>query len=228
MICLVTDRRRLVMASGKDPTTASNEAVDRLVELVAAAACAGVDLVQIRERDLQARELTALVRQCAEAIRSTKTRLVVNDRTDVAIAGGAHGVHLRSDSVEAAAVRSLLPSGATVGRSVHTAEEAAAVSHAGGVDYLVFGTVFQTMSKDPAHRLTTLDELGAACRVSSVPVLAIGGMTAERASLVARAGASGIAGIGLFIPPAGESPREHLTWVVRELRRWFDTCGAVP
>lgn len=227
MICLVTDRRRLVTASGSSPTQSLNGAADRLVELVAAAATAGVDLIQIRERDLEARELASLVHRCAEAVQGTKTMLLVNDRADVALAGGAHGVHLRSDSIDAMAVRSLLPGGAVLGRSVHTPEEAAAVSRAGAVDYLVFGTMFQTPSKDPAHRLATLDELSAARRVSPVPVLAIGGITIERAAIVARAGASGVAAIGLFIPPVGESPRAYLASLVAELRRVFDTCGAV-
>jgi thiamine-phosphate pyrophosphorylase len=106
-------------------------------------------------------------------------------------------------------------------------EEVAAVSREGAVNYLIVGTMFQTASKDSAHRLTTLDELSAACRASSVPVLAIGGMTVERASLIARAGASGVAAIGLFIPPAGESAQRYLESVVNGLRRVFDTCGVV-
>lgn len=218
MICLVTDRRRL--SSGAD-------AADRLVDLVAAAAGAGVDLIQVRERDLEAGELASLVRRCVDAVRGTDVKVVVNDRADVALAGGAHGVHLRSDSIAALTIRALLPSNALVGRSVHSAEEAAAVSRAGGVDYLVFGTLFRTASKDAAQRLTTLDELSAARRLTSVPILAIGGMTVENASACARAGAAGVAAIGLFIPRAGQPPREYLRTLVSDLRRVFDTCGAV-
>ena len=134
---------------------------------------------------------------------------------------------LRSDSIAALTIRALLPSNALVGRSVHSAEEAAAVSRAGGVDYLVFGTLFRTASKDAAQRLTTLDELSAARRLTSVPILAIGGMTVENASACARAGAAGVAAIGLFIPRAGQPPREYLRTLVSDLRRVFDTCGAV-
>ena len=139
MICLVTDRRRL--STGED-------AADRLVDLVAAAARAGIDLIQIRERDLDARRLVALVKRCVAAAAGTSTKVLVNDRADVAVAAGAHGVHLRGDSIAAAAVRSLLGDGAFIGRSVHGADEAAVVSGAGSVDYLIFGTLYQTASKE--------------------------------------------------------------------------------
>ena len=123
--------------------------VDRLVDLVAAAARAGIDLIQIRERDLDARRLIALVRRCVEAAEGTSTKVLVNDRADVAVAAGAHGVHLRGDSIAAAAVRSLIGDGALIGRSVHGADEARAVSGAGGVDYLIFGTLYPSASKEP-------------------------------------------------------------------------------
>jgi thiamine-phosphate diphosphorylase len=233
MICLVTDRRRL---------SAGSDAIERLVTLVGAAARAGVDLIHVRERDLEARELARLVRRCVKAAEGTGAKVVVNDRADVALAAGAGGVHLRSDSIPAGAVRSLLPAGASVGRSVHSADEASTISRDGAVDYLVFGALFQTPSKPPGHALAPLDELAAACRRAvapvrlkadtaygakgRVPVLAIGGMTAERASIVARAGAAGIAGIGLFIPPPGNALDAHLHTIVGQLRGTFDTCQA--
>jgi thiamine-phosphate diphosphorylase len=220
MICLVSDRRRL--SNGPD-------GIDRLVELASAAARAGIDLIQIRERDLDARALLGLVTRCVAAIDGTAAKVLVNDRVDVALAAGAHGVHLRGDSIPVGAARSLLDAGAIVGRSVHSAEEAAVTAHAGGVDYLMFGTLYQTRSKDAAHAVASLDELSAACRATAaVPVLAIGGITVERAITVARAGAAGIAGIGLFIPPTGTSADTHLQRVAGELRRAFDTCEAVP
>lgn len=217
MMCLVTDRRRL--SSAADDT-------DRLVDLVAAAGRAGIDLIQIRERDLDARRLAALVRRCVDVVEGTGTKVLVNDRADVAVAAGAHGVHLRGDSIAVAAVRSLIGDGALIGRSVHGAEEAGAVSGAGGVDYLIFGTLYRSASKSAAHPVATLDELSAACQLG-VPVLAIGGITVERAVEAARAGAAGIAGIGLFVPPAGTSADRHLQTIAAELRRAFDTCEAV-
>jgi thiamine-phosphate pyrophosphorylase len=216
MICLVSDRRRL---------SAKPDAVDRLVEIVGAAARAGVDLIQIRERDLSAAGLTALVQRCVAAVDGTSSKVLVNDRADVALAAGAHGVHLRADSMPASAVRRLLASEALVGRSVHSLEEAAASRCEGRVDYLVFGTMFQTSSKEASQRLATIEEL-AHLKIG-IPVLAIGGMTVERAAVVSRAGAAGIAGIGLFIPPDHEDPDRYFQTLVAALRRAFDTGEAV-
>jgi thiamine-phosphate pyrophosphorylase len=218
LICLVTDRRRLAETS---PSTT-------LVDLVRAAAYAGVDLIQIRERDLEAHELTETVAACVAAVRGTPAEIVVNDRADVAVAAGAHGVHLRSDSYDARRVRQLLAPGGRVGRSVHSGEEAVAASRSGGLDYLILGTLFPTPSKKPSHRLTTMTGLAAACALSSLPVIAIGGITVQRAGDVARSGAAGIAAIGLFIPPEGTSVDDHLQTSVSGLRRAFDSCGAVP
>jgi len=222
MIMLVTDRRRL------SPGATETEATDRVVQQVEAASRAGIDIIQIRERDLGPRDLVTLVRRCVASVEGTKARVLVNDRLDVALATGAHGVHLRGDSLETGAVRSLLPAGALLGRSFHNGGEASAASAQGCLDYLILGTLFQTTSKSGAQRLTSIRELTAVCKASSIPVLAIGGMTVERACAVARAGAEGIAAIGLFIPPSGEPVRDYLPRVTADIRRAFDTCGAVP
>jgi thiamine-phosphate pyrophosphorylase len=213
----VTDRRRL--SPGVDD-------LDRVVELVAAAARAGVDMVQIRERDLDARTLTALVKRCVASAEETGTKILVNDRADVAIAAGAHGVHLRGDSIAASAVRPLAGDAALIGRSVHSAQEANDASDEGGVDYLIFGTLYPSASKNGLHPVATLEELSAVCQMP-VPVLAIGGMTVERAAEAARAGAVGVAGIGLFVPPRGITADRHLQTIVGGLRRAFDTFEAV-
>ena len=222
MIMLVTDRRRL------SPGATEIEAADRVVQQVEAASQAGIDLIQIRERDLSARDLAALVRRCVAAVEGTKARVLVNDRLDVALATGAHGVNLREDSLETGAVRSLLPAGGLLGRSFHNGGEASAASEQGCLDYLILGTLFQTTSKSGPTCLTSIRELTAVCKASLIPVLAIGGMTVERARAVAKAGAEGIAAIGLFIPPSGEPVRDYLPSVTADIRRAFDTCGAVP
>lgn len=232
LICLVTDRHRLSLKSADQGAGAPGSindpaAISRLIELVGAAGQAGVDLIQIRERDLEAGELAVLVRNCVAAVAGTQAKIVVNDRADVALAAGAHGVHLRSDSIDARSIRGLLPPDAVVGRSVHRAEEAAAVAAAGGLDYLIFGTLFPTASKDELPRVTAVRELSSACALIPLPVLAIGGMTSDHAEEVARTGAAGVAAIGLFLPPAGVPAGGHLHTVVNHLRRVFDTCGAV-
>lgn len=220
VICLVTDRRRLGPAADSESAR-----ILQLIELVGAAARAGVDLIQIRERDLDASPLARLVSRCLEASAGTDAKVVVNDRVDVALAAGAHGVHLRWDSIPIPSARKLGGSNLLVGRSVHSAGEAADTV---GTDYLIMGTVFPSVSKPHERACHGVDELSRAVRRASVPVLAIGGVTLDRVAEVARAGAAGIAAIGLFCPPPATGWDEHLQSVVRDVRRAFDTRGAVP
>jgi thiamine-phosphate diphosphorylase len=117
----------------------------------------------------------------------------VNDRADVALAARAHGVHLRADSLPVAAVRHL-SSRLIVGKSVHAGSPGAP-----DADYLFFGTVFGTTSK-PGATPVGLTPLSALASSVSQPVLAIGGITPERAAACRRAGAAGIAAIGAFLP----------------------------
>jgi thiamine-phosphate pyrophosphorylase len=199
MTCLVTDRRQLTGTA--DLTERSRRC---LVEQAQHAADAGVDVVQVRERDLAAGELAALVRDLLAAVHGTPTRIVVNDRLDVALACGAGGVHLRASSIPVAAARTLAPSGFAIGKSVHCAEEAIA---AAGADYLVAGTVFPTRSKDESVTLLGIEGLRRIASAVSIPVMGIGGITEERMSQVAKSGAAGWAGIGVFMAPAAPTDR---------------------
>jgi thiamine-phosphate pyrophosphorylase len=156
-----------------------------------------VDLVQVRERDLDGGPLTSLVRRCVDAVRGSRARVLVNDRVDVALAAGAHGVHLRADSVPAARVRAICPPGFLLGRSVHARDEAIAAAAAGGLDYLLFGTVFATPSK-PGRAPAGLAVLADVASAVTIPVLAVGGVTPDTVEQVVRAGAAGFAAIGMF------------------------------
>jgi thiamine-phosphate diphosphorylase len=182
---MITDRRRL--AGGEDG----------LVQRVAAAAAAGVDLVQVRERDMAARDLSRLVERCVAAVQGTRTRVLVNDRLDVALAARAHGVHLRGDSPPASRARPLAPIGFLIGRSVHSAAEAVAAYAEGGLDYLLFGAVFTTTSK-PGQIPAGVQALAEVVGVTPLPVLAIGGISSETAPALARTGCAGFAAIGWF------------------------------
>jgi thiamine-phosphate pyrophosphorylase len=182
---LVTDRRRF----GLD--------ADRLVARVAAAATHGIDVVQIRERDLSDRALVSLVRAMRAALDGAGARVVVNDRADVALAAGAAGVHLPSDSVPASRIRRIVPSGFTIGRSVHSLAEIDDAVRDGACDYLIFGTVFPSAGKGPGHPVAGIDGLAAACRRATIPVIAIGGMSDARAAEIAAAGAAGLAAVGM-------------------------------
>ncbi len=144
-------------------------------------------------------------------------RVVVNDRLDVAIAAGAAGVHLRADSIPASRAREVAGAGFVVGRSVHEEEEASAIEAAGGCDYLIFGTVFQTPSKPVGHLVAGVRNLANVCARVRVPVLAIGGISIETAAAAVGAGASGVAAISLF------RDASDLTQTAAALRRRFDT-----
>ncbi len=180
-------------------------------QLVADATAAGVDLVQVRERTLEDAALAALVRDAVAIARGSRTRIVVNDRLDVAIACGADGVHLRADSIAPDDARRIAPRPFLVGRSVHSARDAA---DAGGqVDYLIAGTVFPTSSKPPNMPLLGVDGLRAIVVAARAPVLAIGGVTLDRLDAIAATGAAGVAAITLF---AGCPPVREIARAIRE------------
>ena len=203
-----------------------SNAAARLIDLIADAGHAGVDLVQVREGDLPDRALAELVTDAVEATRGTDTRIVVNDRIDVALAAGAAGVHLKSDSVPANRARTMTPASWVLGRSVHGVAEAVDPSLTGGLDYLIFGTVFETASK-PGACATGLGLLDQVASAAPVPVLAIGGLTVARACDAGRHHAAGIAAIRLFAEAWRHDKRRGLTELVAELRRAFDSGGTL-
>jgi thiamine-phosphate pyrophosphorylase len=218
IVCLITDRRRLRSPFGGDDTT-------RLVCQVESAALAGVDLIQVRERDLDGGPLVELVSRCLDAIRGSSTTLVVNERADVALACGAHGVHLRGNSLGAARIRAIAPPTFTIGRSVHDAGEGAREAAGGGLDYLLLGSVFPTSSKPSAPAWLGAAPLTDLVRQVSMPVLAVGGVDLSRLPAIAQGGASGFGAIGLFADVSG--PHE-LAEIVRRARKTFDMLPARP
>jgi thiamine-phosphate pyrophosphorylase len=197
---MITDRRRFAGAA------------DGLVQRVAAAAAAGVNLVQIRERDMDARELSRLVTRSVAAVQGTRTRILVNDRLDVALAAGAHGVHLRGDSMPASRARALAPIGFLIGRSVHSAAESTMAHADGGVDYLLFGPVFTTTSK-PSQSPAGLSALADVVKATPLPVLAVGGISGETAAHLAGTGCAGFAAISWFADGDEASIAERLDGV---------------
>jgi thiamine-phosphate pyrophosphorylase len=173
------------------------------MEHKAAWLAAGIELMQIRERDLSARQLADLTRKVLRLPNPHGAKILVNDRADVAIACGAHGVHLRDGSV--------LPdvfarSGFLVSVACHSIADAQKTRGADfgvdfGVDFILLAPIFSPLSKvskpdsRPALGVTAITELAAATRA---PVLALGGITAGNARLCMEAGAAGVAGISYF------------------------------
>ena len=211
-IYLVTDRARLT----PDART-TRDAIVSLESFVADAIDAGVDVIQLRERDLDGGALRDLAVRVHRRASGTLTRVLVNDRADVAIAAGADGVHLRADGPPVARVRTLASGGWIVGRSVHSVAEARAASQ-DGADYVLFGTVFPGGSKGGGPEDDQLPALHEVARTTQVPVIAIGGIDPARAAACLRAGAAGVAAISIFLP-AGRAPLAiGVTRAVSELR----------
>lgn len=208
LLYYITDRRQF-------PGSAVAQRAALLRKISEAARC-GVDYIQLREKDLTARELLELAEEAAAAIRSAAlkkpkagiqkletgsqklgTLLLINSRLDVALACGADGVHLRSDDISAADARAVWMKAAVtrdclIACSCHTAGDVRR-AEADGADFVVFAPVFE---KGGEHGVG-LEALRAACRVN-IPVLALGGVTLENAQACREAGAAGIAGIRLF------------------------------
>lgn len=193
----ITARRQL---SSNDPLEGSAAGEDALRSKVAAAFQAGVDYVQLREKDLSGKHLGALVESLAELPEKARSqrplRLLVNERLDVAGACGADGVHLPSDSLPLKAAKAKAGEDAIVGISCHSAED---VEQAGkdGASYVLLGPVFETPSKPEAKPLG-VRLLRAICQHSVAPVFALGGINRDNIESCIRAGAVGVAGIRLF------------------------------
>lgn len=176
-----------------------------LLNKIAEAAACGIDLIQLREKDLPTHELESLSSAAIRLIRekSSKTRLLINSRTDIAIAIGANGIHLRSDDISPSDVRKTWSSGVgTSGRakpviavSCHTTADVTRAA-AEGADFAVFAPVFEKRAS-PAVAAAGLSALREAC-CAKIPVLALGGITLENARSCLEAGAAGIGGIRLF------------------------------
>ena len=215
---LVTDRRRL---AGSVPLADARRCLIRQAEY---AIDARIDCIVVRERDLEARELAELTADLVKRTRGTSTRVVVNDRVDVALASGADGAHLRADSIAPDLVRRMVPKGFLLGRSVHGAAEASMVH---GADYLTAGTVWATESKPGDHPLLGSDGLAAIVSAVRIPVLAIGGVTLDRMRDLVAAGAAGAAAIGLFMASERAGCRAvQIAAMVEHARSRFDTSGS--
>ena len=172
-----------------------------LIPLLQRVLTAAVPIVQLRERDLSARELVRLAREVQTITASHRSQLLINDRVDVALALEGVGVHLRSNSLSVSVARQLLGSRRLLGVSVHTVEEAMQVESQ-GADYIVLGPIYETPSKQMFGSPLGIHTLEKACRLVRIPIIGIGGVTAARAHEMRRAGAFGVAVITAILGAA--------------------------
>ena len=183
------------------PITSGKSSIPDILRFIHAAVDAEVPLFQIREKTLSARALYEVVVRAVSVTRDSKTRLIVNDRVDVARAAGADGVQLTARSLPASIVRRVCGPELLIGVSTHSREEAQAARD-GGADFVLFGPVFETEAKrafGPPQGLNKLRDVARA--LDEFPVLAIGGITLENIPACLSAGARGVAGISLFSHP---------------------------
>jgi len=182
-------------------TDAASAGPRSIPEVVSAALSAGAPAIQLRDKTMRAGELVALGTILRELTRAHDALLFVNDRVDVALAVGADGVHLGPDDLPVAAVRRIVPPEFLIGFSTDGVDEALQAA-ADGADYLGCGAVWQTGSKDDAGESIGADGLDRVARASPIPVVGIGGITADRAAIVAATRAAGVAVIGAVMRAA--------------------------
>jgi len=196
-LCLVTDRTQ---TRGRDLTAVVDECL-----------AAGLPAVQIREKDLGAGDLALLCRRIRALTLDRRALLIVNDRVDVALAVGADGIQRTSTSLPVEDIRAIVDKRLRIGVSVHSLEEAVE-AELKGADWVIFGPVYETLSKlpyGPPQGVSRLERVAATVRL---PVIAIGGITPERVGEVRRAGAHGVGVISAILAASapGEATRRFL------------------
>ena len=160
--------------------------------VVRSAVNVGIELIQLREKSLDGGSLFELARAAAKLTAGSGTRLLVNERFDIALAAGANGVHLTSRSLPADAVRNVVPQGFLIGKSTHSKDEVLEALVA-GADFALFGNVFATPGKGEPAGLGMLFDICAS--ISPFPVIAVGGIDGSNSDSVIDAGAAGFASI---------------------------------
>lgn len=188
------DRKHPLVYAISDRLALNNESLPSFAER---ASRAGIDMLQIREKDLDDRPLCELVKECVARSSGSNMRILVNDRLDIAVAAGAHGVHLGGHSVDATAVRAVAPPEFIIGVSTHNATEIQKAVD-GGADFITFGPVFFTASKAKYGPPVGIDALKSVLNTYKIPTIPLGGITPENLQSVLSLPVKGVASISLF------------------------------
>jgi thiamine-phosphate pyrophosphorylase len=198
----------MITGEGDDSTLAAR---------VSRALARGVDYVQVRRKKSGGREFERFVRRLLDENPGARRRILVNDRLDVALSAGAGGVHLPADGLPVEEVAAIAPPDFLVACSTHSRDEARQAERAGAA-FVVFGPVFATASK-PGHPGAGERALQDVVSALTIPVFALGGVSAARVGDVARAGAAGIAGISAF------EREEDLAVLMKRLSEWREATN---
>lgn len=179
----------MVITSGK---LAGNE----LVKQITALSAAGVKAIQLREKNIPSDDLLLIAKSVINKIGESDTKLIVNERLDIAILAGANGIHSTSHGIENKYIRKFAP-GLLSGRSVHSVREAVNAEK-DGYDYILFGPVYRTPAKIKYGKPQGLKELSEVCSSVKIPVFAVGGINPQRIKKCLAAGSYGVAAIREF------------------------------
>ncbi|MEN3333643.1 MAG: thiamine-phosphate pyrophosphorylase [Blastocatellia bacterium] len=190
LVYLITDRQMLPRQSRSPEPT-------ELIDFLTAALAAGVDLIQLRERDLPARAVLTIADALAPLAEQTGAAILINDRADLA-ACACTGVHLTTRSLKADAIRRAFGAHMLIGASTHNLAEARAAASE-GADFIVFGPVFETESKKAYGSPVGLAALQEVAEQMTIPVIALGGIKPNNFHHTLAAGAAGIAAISMFV-----------------------------
>ncbi len=197
MVSQINCRTYLITGGLSTPETFNENSAD-ILGLIKKAVEHGISMAQIREKNLTARQLFELSAAAAAIVKNSETKLVINDRADIALAAGAAGVHLTSHSLPASVIRKNFPAEFIIGVSTHSLETAVAAKEQ-SADFVTFGPVFPTQSKIIYGEPQGVEKLGEAVRaLQGFPVFALGGINGSNYREAVQAGAAGIAGISWF------------------------------
>jgi len=186
-----------------------------LREIVEKAVKVGGCMVQLREKELSGKKLFELAKNLRDISMPHGTPLLINGRIDIALATHAGGIHLPETGLPIEVARNLMPN-ALIGKSIHCEEDALAAETA-GADYLLFGHIFPTVSKPSEMKPRGLNLLESLCKLLSIPVFAVGGITPKQAKSCLDAGAYGVAAIGALMQA------QHIETTIRSFHQALKT-----
>jgi thiamine-phosphate pyrophosphorylase len=195
-------------------------------EIVGQLLLGGARLIQLRDKDANARELLEMARACLKLTRAMKATLIVNDRVDVAMSAGTDGVHLGQDDMKVEDAREIVGADVIIGLSTHSIEQIRAGLET-SADYLAVGPIYATATKDNPDPAVGLELLREARAISNRPIVAIGGITGELARDVVEAGADYVAAIAALYPPLNFEQQPEPDGIISRVRALDVICNSL-